>query len=517
MSPPVLKIAAGAVALLLLWALLSEWKYAQKAYHWGCGRLPCYPSDPFGINVFIETWRADKQNQLLRLFERQFETMADREGRFVATFRLKQLGSESYMTADPLNIQAVLATKFKDFDLGTSRRNAFYPLMGHSIATNEGEAWSRSRALLRPQFVREQISDLDLEERHVLKAMQVMPLVDGQWTAPVDIQTIFFRFTLDSATEFFFGKSVESQLSVLTDRHTAEDKFCHFLTTAQRYAAQRVRFERVAWILNNKESREAENEVHKYVDKHVKRAIDAVREMKTHNKQSDRYLFLNALAEATQDPVELRSELLLTVMAGRDTTASMLTWTVLLLARHTTEFQNLRQIIIDEFGSYSKPRNLTFQSLKSCRYLQYVMNESLRLYPVAPFNTRTAVRDTTLPRGGGPDGSQPIFVRKGQVIAYTVHVLHRRKDIWGIDADEFKPSRWATSKAGWEYLPFNGGPRICLGQQFALTNVGYVLVRLLQRFDVIENVNADKEIREILTLGSFPAENLCVRLHEATS
>jgi cytochrome P450 len=371
--------------------------------------------------------------------------------------------------------------------------------------------------LLRPQFAREQVGDLDLEERHVQKAMQVMPLIDGHWTGPVDIQTIFFRFTLDSATDFFFGKSVESQLSVLTDRHTVEDKFCDYLTTAQRYAAQRVRFERVAWLLHNKESRKAENEVHKYVDQHVKRAIDAVQEDKNNAHNPDRYLFLNALAEATQDPIELRSELLLTVMAGRDTTASMLTWTILLLARHTNEFQKLREIILAEFGSYGEPKNLTFQSLKSCRYLQYVMNESLRLYPVAPFNTRTAVTDTTLPRGGGDDGLQPIFVRKGQVIAYTVHVLHRRKDIWGVDADEFIPSRWATSKAGWDYLPFNGGPRICLGQQFALTNVGYVLVRLLQRFDAIENVNAGKEIREILTLGSFPAENLCVRLRESSS
>jgi hypothetical protein len=135
MSFPVLQLIVGVVALLLLRVLISEWTFARKAYLWGCGRLPSYPSDPCGISVFIQTWKADKQNQLLRLFERQFQTMTNREGRLVTTFRLKQLGGDSYMTADPQNIQAILATKFKDFDLGTSRRNAFYPLMGHSIVS----------------------------------------------------------------------------------------------------------------------------------------------------------------------------------------------------------------------------------------------------------------------------------------------------------------------------------------------------------------------------------------------
>jgi cytochrome P450 len=64
--------------------------------------------------------------------------------------------------------------------------------------------------------------------------------------------------------------------------------------------------------------------------------------------------------------------------------------------------------------------------------------------------------------------------------------MQRREDIWGKDAAVFNPDRWVDRKVGWEYLPFNGGPRICLGQQFALTEVGYVLTRLIQKFDRIE-------------------------------
>ena len=71
-------------------------------------------------------------------------------------------------------------------------------------------------------------------------------------------------------------------------------------------------------------------------------------------------------------------------------------------------------------------------------------------------------------------------------VSYSVYAMHRRKDFYGPDADEFKPERWETLRVGWGYLPFNGGPRICVGQQFALTEAGYTTVRLMQVFDSIE-------------------------------
>ena len=86
----------------------------------------------------------------------------------------------------------------------------------------------------------------------------------------------------------------------------------------------------------------------------------------------------------------------------------------------------------------------------------------------------------------------------------------------GDDVEEFKPDRWASRKAGWEYIPFNGGPRICIGQQFALTEAGYVIARLLQRFDQIEDVNPDQKPRWNLTLTSCPADLVTVRMHEAS-
>lgn len=64
--------------------------------------------------------------------------------------------------------------------------------------------------------------------------------------------------------------------------------------------------------------------------------------------------------------------------------------------------------------------------------------------------------------------------------------MHSDPTLWGLDADEFKPERWNGRKFGFNYLPFNAGPRICIGQQFALAEVGYAIVRLVQRFDNID-------------------------------
>lgn len=75
---------------------------------------------------------------------------------------------------------------------------------------------------------------------------------------------------------------------------------------------------------------------------------------------------------------------------------------------------------------------------------------------------------TTLPTGGGEDGKSPILLREGEAVGYCAYAMHRRKDLYGEDAEEFIPERWDDGKLkhiGWGYLPFNGGPRLCLGRK----------------------------------------------------
>ena len=115
------------------------------------------------------------------------------------------------------------------------------------------------------------------------------------------------------------------------------------------------------------------------------------------------------------------------------------------------------------------------------------------MYPIVPQNARQASADTTLPSGGGPDQQLPVFIPKGMLVGWNLYSMHRRTDIYGEDAEEFKPERWLDEdgkkgiRPGWAFLPFNGGPRICIGQQFALYETSYILIRLLQEFSAIES------------------------------
>ena len=120
----------------------------------------------------------------------------------------------------------------------------------------------------------------------------------------------------------------------------------------------------------------------------------------------------------------------------------------------------------------------------------------LRLYPPVPLNNRTATKTTILPTGGGPDGRSPILVRKGELVVFSQYVNSRTRNIFGPNADDFHPERWegdGLSGIGWAYFPFSGGPRQCLGEDFALMEVSYTVVRLLQDSPLIKLPAGEKE------------------------
>jgi len=363
-----------------------------------------------------------------------------------------------------------------------------------------------------------------LEEHHVqnlLKAIGALQADD--WTAEIEIQTLFFRLTIDSATEFLFGESVDSQIDeipgAVSQRSGREKSFAHHFDSAQIHMARRFRLGDLYWIHNPREYREDNKVVHDSVAHYVERALraDPSEKKMEDGTWKDRYVFLEAVAQQTRDPYELRSQILNILLAGRDTTASLLSWLFHQLLRNPEVFTKLRGTVVETFGTYEDPRDITFASLKSCQYLQHCLNETLRLWTVVPGNSRRSNKATILPRGGGPDGRSPVYLPPETEVNYSIHVMHRGKDIWGADAEEFKPERFIGRRSGWEYLPFNGGPRICIGQQFALAEASYVVVRLLQRFDQIEAGAHELEgrITSNLTLTSSPGKPVTLRLHAA--
>lgn len=94
-----------------------------------------------------------------------------------------------------------------------------------------------------------------------------------------------------------------------------------------------------------------------------------------------------------------------------------------------------------------------------------ILSPALRLHPVIPINQRWANKNTLLPRGGGIGEEHPVAIPFGCNVYMNVYAMHRRSDIYGEDAEEFKPQRWNDLQPGWAYTPFGGGPRLCIGRK----------------------------------------------------
>ncbi|ETN45423.1 uncharacterized protein HMPREF1541_09254 [Cyphellophora europaea CBS 101466] len=530
MYPIIALLAAVTAVYLVLSSYLTRRRHARLAAEWGCQPPIRRRSKwPGGFDFVWEIIKADRTNDLVNLFEDVAKEMSPRTHTWLQAFA----GATVINTLEPKNVQAILATQFKDFEFGSVRQGCFYQMFGYGIFSDNGERWEHSRALLRPQFARANIADLDSLERHLQHFMRHFQVDSSGWTQQIDLAPMFFRLSLDGATEFLFGESVDSQLLALPgyeheltrgDHQSLNTiNFSTAFDTGMAYVATKFRINDLHWMYNPPEFLRSIKEVHRFADYFVRKALDSTKSSAGQEKELEgghkkgRYVFAEELAQATRDPVEMRNQLLHILLAGRDTTAGLLGAIFYRLAENPAIYQKLRQAVVNDFGTYEHPKNMDFAELKACSYLQYVLNEGLRLHPSVPANGRCAVRDTTLPVGGGPDGKSPVFVKKGQEVSYSVHNIQRRKDLFGEDAEEFVPERWIDRKAGWEFVPFNGGPRICLGQQYALTTAGYVVARLVQRFDQLGDLESHgPRYKHAYTVTVAPA-TAKMRLHEASA
>ena len=103
-------------------------------------------------------------------------------------------------------------------------------------------------------------------------------------------------------------------------------------------------------------------------------------------------------------------------------------------------------------------------------------------------------------------GSDPLYVRKGDIMEVDYRTMMRSKELWGPDAEEFVPERWAKIRPTWEYTPFGGGPRACPGQRLVFTECAYTLVRMLREFEVLENRDEELDWKEQMRM-TFQSRN----------
>lgn len=460
----------------------------EEAKRRGCGSAPVMPKrGVLGFGRLIDSVKATNAN-----FGPQYVVQAlDGEmGKNVHTCIVPISDYELIVTRDPANVQAMLATQAVNWDVGEHRTASWKPLFGDGVFTSRGEAWRHSRALVRPQFGKDQINDLDLIERHVQELFSAIDRSftrsEKGWTEKFDLQPLLYKMTLDITTELIYGYSAHSQNPSnrikLPNIDGLEEPDRQTIGThmdgGKAWAETRGALWKYRWLLPTKKFKENCAAVHKYAGWFVQlrlqrgdKYMDGIQN-DTGTVSKTRFILLDELAKVTQDPIELRSQTLNVLTAGRDTTAALVGWIFYFLARHPGVFVKLRDQILQSFGPYGIPSNIEFKELRdSIPYMTSVINEALRVAPVIPLNERVALQDTTLPRGGGIDGTEPVFVPKGQQVLIPTYAMTRRTDLWGPDVEEFRPERWEENggrKFGFEFIPFGGGARQCLGREYKL-------------------------------------------------
>ena len=410
---------------------------------------------------------------------------------------------KAVFTIEPANAEAILSSKAMDFMRAPRTAKAASPFLRPGLGTSSDQTWHRHRTVARPHFNQKRLRNIDFLEDHVQSLFNALGSADP-WTKTQDILPLMYNFTLDAATEFLFGNGTQTQVfhtkshenmqhtkvpfttimrHLLTDEtsirsHQFLDKsslyhlMMEFGTAYDKcldYVGIRYLLGDLYWLVDGWEFRQNCWKVNAFIDYFVQDAAARAKAVDERgmDKSTRRFgLIDEIIRENEQNLIDLRNQCMHLLIAGRDTTSALLAWIFALLEKHPKILQELRHAILDTFGSEDNIRQpLTYDSLRSCEYLQWTIKEGMRLYPSGQ-QGRVAVRDTVLPRGGGPDGTQPLAISKGTFCAFPPYLLHRRKDIWGEDAWDFRPDRWQHKKhTGWEFVPFGGGPHSCLGRK----------------------------------------------------
>ncbi|RMZ88901.1 hypothetical protein DV736_g3867, partial [Chaetothyriales sp. CBS 134916] len=443
----------------------------------------------FGLDFPLRSTRAQVKNQAFQFWQWMFESTGSAK-KLSYTCELHLLASfRAILTADPDNIKAILTTQFQDYGKGEQFHREWKDFLGDSIFTTDRKQWQDSRSLIRPMFVRERVSDLEIIEEHVQKMLSYFGPGDGRM---VEFDKLVSRFTLDASTQYLWGRSANS----LDDERAS---FAASFDEVQRVQGIEGRLGPLRYFHPRGSFYKGLKEMDKFIEPIMNEVLALSPEELSKESKSD--TFIHALARYTRDRKVIRDQLVALLLAGRDTTASTLSWLFLELSRNPRVVQKLQAHIKEALGDSRRPP--TYQEIKDMKYLTHAINETLRLYPVVPFNVRASLKDTTLPHGAGADGMQPLGVLEGTPVGYSTLLMQRRRDLYPpisesfpYDPLEWVPERWHTwVPKSWQFIPFNGGPRICIGMNFAMMEIAYTVIRILQEYDQIVDYGNTPEMK----------------------
>lgn len=379
---------------------------------------------------------------------------ATRDHGDVVRFRIGPL--VVHLLNHPDHVTHVLQTRARHYDKATRSSAAIAAIAGTSLLTTNGAAWEARRRLMQPVFHRQQVGDLaDVMRRVAARRLDA-------WTpgATIDVASKMMRIAFEIAGVAILGADVSDVAGALEDDVALLLR--HVYTRWGRLVPM------PSWVPTRDNRRFAA----------ALARVDAVvtRIVRRHRERPDEAPPLLGLLMAADDPDtgapfsddRLRDEVITMLLAGHETTASALAWTLARLSQHPDVAARVRNEIDDSL----RDRPPALADMPALRYTTQVLQESLRLAPPIWAIERRVIADDTIAGYAIPAGSSVIV---------SPWVLHRHPAFWA-DAERFDPDRFAGATMPDAYLPFGAGPRYCIGAEFAMLEARVVLALVMQRW-----------------------------------
>ncbi|XP_006339781.1 cytochrome P450 704C1-like [Solanum tuberosum] len=459
--------------------LLTKKVHVKKRYH------------PVGGTIF---------NHLIN-FHRLHHYMTDLAGKY-KTYRLISPFRNDIFTSDPANVEYILKTNFENYGKGRYSYNILKDLFGDGIFTVDGDKWREQRKFLSHEFSARILRDFSsvVFRKDAAKLAHILSEAVKS-SKIIDIQDLFMKATLDSIFRIAFGVELDS----MCGSNDEGKKFINAFDDASELTLWRFvdilwKIKRFLNIGSEAKLRDNIRTIDEFVYKLIHRKTEQMSkpeaDLSLQWKKED--TLSRFLQTAETDPKYLRDIMLNFIIAGKDTTATTLSWFIYVLCKYPHVQEKVAQDIKEATNEKQDATdimdfaaNVSEDALEKMQYLHAALTETLRLYPAVPVNGKICFSDDTLPDG--------FNVNKGDIVAYQSYAMGRMKFIWGDDAEEYKPERWLDGDGffrpenPFKFTAFQAGPRICLGKEFAYRQMK-ILSALLLRYFVFRLSDEEKTV-----------------------
>ncbi|WP_298950785.1 cytochrome P450 [uncultured Nonlabens sp.] len=399
------------------------------------------------------------------------------------TFKLSpKPGLMIHFTCDEKLTQHILQKNQKNFHKSSLQTDDLGKYIGHGLLTENGEKWKANRKLIQPAFYKKSIALL----------MQTMDAVINEELDRIEVDKITDVYSICNDLAFKVVARSLFDLNDIDDLDKKINRLQEITEHAQKMLIKELRIPWMKWYFD-REWLSGQNSIPHALSE-IEEARNLLLAIIKNRRLSDKEPgdLLDMLLHSTYEDGsymkddQLVDEILVLFIAGHETTANALSFATQLLAHHPETIIKARL----ELGDLDVENLLP--GLMKMPYLKQCVEETLRLYPPAYVTDRVALES---------DRCEDIVIEKGSIWLISFYEMHRRKDLWDAP-DQFDPDRFMSDKAKKYrefYFPFGAGPRMCVGNNFAMFEMILVLARMLERFD-IKPVNDVIEYHPLITL-----------------